>query len=71
MLNNSPETSAVGFDATMQGTTEARWLNALSALPSWKPDAGTHLVIVTPHPDDETFGAGGLLLAALTRIKSP
>lgn len=33
-------------------------------LPSQPPPAGS-LLLIAPHPDDEVFGAGGLLLAAL------
>jgi len=50
------------------GTPEARWLPVLERLPEWSPPAGGgHVVVVSPHPDDETLGVGGLLAALLAR----
>jgi LmbE family N-acetylglucosaminyl deacetylase len=46
------------FDTSILGTPESDW-TALEP-PAWSPTAGP-LVIVAPHPDDETLGAGGLI----------
>lgn len=43
------------------------WLDVLRHLPAFVWPVASRLVIVSPHPDDETFGAGGLLSAALDR----
>ena len=48
------------------GTPESRWRGCvrLRSLPSIGPLNAQRIVIVAPHPDDEVFGAGGLLQRA-------
>lgn len=43
-------------------TEEAEWLTCLSDVPEWTPP-GSPTLIISPHPDDETLGAGGLIAA--------
>ena len=41
-------------------TSEATWLSHLRGLPTWDPPLQPTMVLA-PHPDDETLGAGGLI----------
>jgi LmbE family N-acetylglucosaminyl deacetylase len=45
---------------------EAEWLSSLGSLPPWEMPGGPILVIA-PHPDDETLAVGGLIAAARQR----
>jgi LmbE family N-acetylglucosaminyl deacetylase len=47
-------------DPTLRGTDESAWKAALADVPDWMPPDGP-LLIVSPHPDDEVLGAGGLI----------
>lgn len=40
---------------------EEKWLNFLKDHPLWIPP-NSKTIILAPHPDDETLGAGGLIV---------
>ena len=40
---------------------EATWVRLLSDVRCWVPPLDRHLLVLSPHPDDETLGAGGLI----------
>jgi len=50
----------IDFDTNEPGTSEDLWLESLERVPPWLPRT-TALTVVSPHPDDETLGAGGLI----------
>lgn len=41
-------------------TSEEEWLAELKSAPAWHPPAKP-MIVIAPHPDDETLGAGGLI----------
>ncbi len=43
-------------------TDEASWLSFLANVPAWRPPA-LATVVVAPHPDDESLGAGAIIAA--------
>ena len=53
-------TPASAFDPSLEGTPEAAWQTAITGFPDWEPPPRP-LLIVSPHPDDEILGAGGLI----------
>jgi LmbE family N-acetylglucosaminyl deacetylase len=49
-------------------TSEAAWTAALAGVASWTPNYPDYkdAVVLAPHPDDETLGAGGLIATLRT-----
>jgi LmbE family N-acetylglucosaminyl deacetylase len=56
----STEISTGIVDHLPPGTDESAWQRALAHIPEWMPPDGP-LLIVSPHPDNEVQGAGGLV----------
>jgi LmbE family N-acetylglucosaminyl deacetylase len=46
--------------------SEEGWVAALENLPQWSPPP-LHTIVLAPHPDDETLGAGGLIASQRSR----
>ncbi len=49
------------------GPSAAMWDEALRNLPPFRWPGTDRMVVVSPHPDDETLGVGGLIAMALDR----
>ena len=51
------------IDVGDAGPAETSWAAAIerAGLPHWQPGAAGGILVVSPHPDDETLGVGGLL----------
>jgi LmbE family N-acetylglucosaminyl deacetylase len=54
------------FDPGQPGVSEAAWQVFLRAQPTWEPEL-VPAIVVSPHPDDEVLGAGGLIHALTVR----
>lgn len=48
------------FDPNVDGIPDHVWSDALHGAPRWSPRPGP-LFVLSPHPDDEVLGAGGLM----------
>jgi LmbE family N-acetylglucosaminyl deacetylase len=51
---------SAAFNPAFPGTEESMWREVLARQEPWAPRPGP-LLVVSPHPDDEVLGAGGLM----------
>ena len=60
---------ALIVDKEHLGRSEASWLNSghFAMLPPLGPLRARRIVVIAPHPDDEVFGAGGVIQHALVQ----
>jgi LmbE family N-acetylglucosaminyl deacetylase len=54
------QSASIAFNPALRGTGEGHWREALHAESCWAPAPGP-LLVISPHPDDEVMGAGGLI----------
>jgi LmbE family N-acetylglucosaminyl deacetylase len=59
--DRSGELDDGAFSTDSAGTDESAWRTSLADVPRWMPPQSRRLTVVSPHPDDETLGAGGLI----------
>ena len=55
------------IDLTVAGPTEHDWDVVCGTLPTFSWPDCDRLIVVSPHPDDETLGVGGLIATAVER----
>ena len=60
---DAPHAACPRIDVDDPGPAETAWRAAIdrAALPRWHPGAAGLVLVVSPHPDDETLAVGGLL----------
>lgn len=49
------------LEVTAPGPPDSAWRAAIATLPAWDLPSDASVVVVSPHPDDETLGLGGTL----------
>lgn len=69
-MSSAPANERPAIDLEREGPSDAAWAEVGAALPTWHVDAARQrrLVVVAPHPDDESLGVGGLVATLARRM---
>ena len=70
MSSTAAASGRPAIDLTVDGPSETAWAEVGAALPRWPFDSLhiQRLVVIAPHPDDESLGIGGTIAMLARRV---